>query len=91
MSIQSLVLRKCASVSSSGLPVNSGLKWGQFNWGIGPGWIGCADWTTVYAGGASYCTGGAGGTTGDITVGGWGAGGPPSTIAIYVVDCVTNI
>ena len=31
VSIQSLVLRRCASASSSGFPENSGLKYDQFN------------------------------------------------------------
>ena len=34
MFIQSLVLSKCASASSSGFPENSGLKCDQFNCGI---------------------------------------------------------
>ena len=63
VSIQSLVLR-CASASSSGLPVNSGLKWDQFNCGIGPdltgGTTGCVDGTMGCAGDAAGCTGGTG-------------------------------
>ena len=34
MSIQSFILSKCASTSSSGLPAYSGLKWDQFNCGL---------------------------------------------------------
>ena len=36
------------------------------------------------------CAGGVGGTMGDITGGGWGAGSPPSAIDIYGVDHVTR-
>ena len=35
VSIQSFVLSKWASASSSGLPANLGLKWDQFNCGLG--------------------------------------------------------
>ena len=35
MSTQSFVLSKYASASSSGLPAYLGLKWDQFNWGLG--------------------------------------------------------
>ena len=55
--IQSLVLRRCASASSSGLPANSGLKGDQFNWGIGSGWIGCVGGAIGSAGVAGSCTG----------------------------------
>ena len=48
------------------------------------GTIGCA-------GGAGGCTGGTEHTTGGITGGGWGASGPPSAIAIYVIGHVTSI
>ena len=41
MSIQSFVLRRCASASSSGLPENSGLKCYQFKCGMGTGCFGC--------------------------------------------------
>ena len=34
VSIQSFVLSKCPSASSSGLPAYSGLKWDQFNCGL---------------------------------------------------------
>ena len=74
MSIQSLVLRRCVSASSSGLPANSGLKWDQFKCGMGPGGTGG---TTVYVGGTAGCAVGAGsykgrtgGTTGGITCSG---------------------
>ena len=64
VSIQSLVLRKCASTHSSGFSENSDLKWDQFNCGIGPGWTGliasCVGATTGCAGGAGGCTGGTG-------------------------------
>ena len=78
VSIQSFVLRRCTSPSSSGFPVNSDLKWDQFNIGIGPGWAGgiagCTGGTAGCGGGTGGCTGGTGGAAGD----GWGAGGPPS-------------
>ena len=54
VSIQSFVLRRCASISLSSFPANSGLKCDQFNGGT---WPGCA---SHIAG----CTGGAGGTAG---------------------------
>ena len=79
MSIQSLVLRRCTSASSSGLPIKSGLKCDQFNWGIGACWIGCV-------GGAGSYTEGAGGTAGGIAAGGWGAGGLPCAMSNYIVD-----
>ena len=67
MSIQSFVLRRCASTSSSGLLANSGLKWDQFNCGIGPGWTGgtpgCAG-GTAGVGGAGGTGDTSGGTTG---------------------------
>ena len=90
MFIQSLVLRRCASTSSFGLPVNSGLKCEQFHWGIGAGrnWM-CG---RSYQLCRRYCiyTCGAGGTTGGITGGGWGAGCLPSAIVSYIGDCTTN-
>ena len=67
MSNQSLVLRRCALGSLSRLPVNSSLKWDQFNCGIGPGWIGCAHGIIGCAGGDGSYTGGTGGTPGGIT------------------------
>ena len=71
VSIQSLVLRRCDSTSSSDLPANSGLKWDQFNCGTGPGWTGgitgCVGRTTGCAGVAGSCTGGTVGTTGGVT------------------------
>ena len=70
-----MVLRRCASVTSSDLPVNSGLKCDQFNLGIGASWIGWTCGTIGCGGGAGSCTGGAGGTTGGTAGGGWGAGG----------------
>ena len=90
VSIQSVVLRRCYSTSSSGLHANSGLKWDQFNCGIGPGWMGCAGWTAGCAGGAGHCMGGTGGTTGGIIGGGWGVGGLLSAVSIYVVGHVTR-
>ena len=90
VSIQSLVLRRYASTSLSGLPVNSGLKWDQFNWGIGAGWIGCAGETIGCVGGADSCTGGTGGTTGGVTGHVWGAGGPPSPMSNYIAENVSN-
>ena len=69
MSIQSLVLRRCASVSLTGLPANSGLECDQFNCGIGAGCIGCVAGHVSCAVGAGSCTGGTGGTTGGTTGG----------------------
>ena len=65
--VYSLVLRRCASASWSGLPANSGLQWDQFNQGIGAGLIGCVGETTGCAGGAGSFTGGTEGTIGGIT------------------------
>ena len=90
MDVQSWVLRRCASTSSSGFPANSGLKWDQFNCGTGSGWTGY-EGRTGCVGGAGGCTGGTGGTTEGITGDGWGAGGPLSAISIYVGDGVTKI
>ena len=80
VSIQSFVLRRCASASSSGLPVNSGLKCDQFNCGICCiGYVG-AD-TGSYTGciigacGAGACGAGDAG----------GAVNPVSTIVSYVL------
>ena len=39
ISIQSLVLNKCAMASSFGLPENSGLKYDHFNCGTWNGWF----------------------------------------------------
>ena len=62
VSIQSFILKRCASASSSGLHVNSGLKCDQFNCGTCAGWIGCVG--IGYIGGTGGCTGGTGGTIG---------------------------
>ena len=62
MFIQSFILRRCASASSSGLPVNSGLKCNQFNCGTRAGGIGCMG--IGCAGGTSGCIGGMGSCTG---------------------------
>ena len=59
VSIQSFILRRFASTSSSGLPASSGLKCDQFNCGIWAGSIGCAG--IGCAGGMCSCTGGMGG------------------------------
>ena len=59
VSIQSFILRRCASASSSGFPENSGLKCDQYNCGTWTGWI--------------DCTRGIGGCTGWVC--GWGASG----------------
>ena len=45
--IQLFVLKWCASACSSGLPVNSSLKFDQFNGGTSPGHVGCTGGTTV--------------------------------------------
>ena len=90
VSIQSLVLRRCASTSLSGLPAISGLKCDQLNCGIGAGLIGCEGGATSCAGGASSCTGGTGGTTGGTIRGGWVAGGLPSAMSNYIVDHATS-
>ena len=50
--------KKVCFCISSGLLVNSALKWDQFNCGIGPGGTGG---TTGCAGGTAGCAGGAGG------------------------------
>ena len=80
--------RRFVSTSSSGFAVNSGLKWDQFYCGIGPGWTtgsaGCMDVIAGCVGGAGGCLGVVGSTTGCATGGGWGMGGPPSAILIYV-------
>ena len=67
-SIQSFILRRCASASSSGLPANFRLKCDQFNCGIccigsaGIGWLGGIGSCTEGAFGAGACgAGGAGG------------------------------
>ena len=77
MSIQSFVLSRCASASSSGFPENSVLKCDQFNCGKGTGCIGGAWGMGGYlgwAGGWGAC--GAGGVG--------GAGSPTSAMLIYV-------
>ena len=89
-SIQSLVLSRCTSASSSGLPANSDLKCDQFNWGIGAGRICCVGGVICCAGGVSSCTGGTGGTTGGTTGDGSDAGGLPSARSKYIVDCATS-
>ena len=64
MSIQSFVLSKCASTSSSGFPENSGMRCDQFNCGTcGAGY--CSAW-------GSWGTWGAWGALG--TSGAWGPG-----------------
>ena len=92
VSMQSYVLRRCVSTLSSGLPANSGLKWDQFNCGIGPDWTGrttgCVGGTAHCAGGAGGCTGGTGGITGGITGGGWGVGSPLS--ALFITENTFN-
>ena len=85
VSIQSFVLRRCASTSSSGFPVNSGLKWDQFHCGIGPGCTGraagCTGGTAGCVGDAGGCKGAAGSTAGSEGDG-CGADDPPSAIFI---------
>ena len=83
VSIQSLVLRTCASPSLFGLPVNSGY---QFNCGIGADWISCVGGTISCEGGTGSCTGGAEGTTSGTTEDGWGAGGLPFAMSNYIVN-----
>ena len=83
-------LKRCASLSSSGLPVDSGLKCDQFNWGTGAGWIGCVGGMISCVGGAGSCKGGTGGTTGGTTEGGWGTGGSPSMMSDYIAECGIN-
>ena len=96
--IQLLVLRRCVCTSSSGFFENSGLKWDQFNYGIGPGCTGgaagCTGGKAGSAGDTGGCTGGARQITGIhmATEGGWGTGGPPTPICIYVLykkECLT--
>ena len=92
LSIQSIVLRRWASTSSSGLPGNSDLKCDLFNYGIYPGWIGCAG--IGWAASITICTGCIGGCTGSKTGGGCstgGAGGPPSVMFTYVLKYVVNV
>ena len=65
----SLVLRRCASTSLSGMPVNSGLKmwliqlWHRswLNWLCGWTYWSCRRYYGLGAGGADNCTGGADG------------------------------
>ena len=84
VSIQSFVLRRCASTSLSGFPANLGSKWDQFNCdivlGCTCGTDSCAGGTWGCVGGAGCCTGGAGGTAGGAWAaeGAGGAGGPLS-------------
>ena len=54
--IQSFVLNKCASASSSGLPENSGLKYDQFNCGIWAGGACSNIGLGTCAGGICWCT-----------------------------------
>ena len=70
VSIQSFILRRCVSTSSSGLPANSGLKCNQFNCSTEAGWIGCVG--IGCAGCTSGCIGGMGSCTGGLSVGGTG-------------------
>ena len=79
MSIQSFVLRRCVSASSSGFPTNSALKCDQFNCGNEPG---CASGITI-------CSGGAGGTTG--CTGGMGGCACGSPSAIFLISSVRTI
>ena len=80
--VQSFVLRRCASTSSSRFPANSGLQWDQFYYGIGPGLTaGTAGWV----GGVGGCMGGARGPTGSAAGGGCGAGGLSSATIIHVL------
>ena len=71
VSIQSFVLRRCVSTSSSGFPVNSGLKWDQFNCGIGPG---CTGGAAGCPGGTAVCVVGSGSTAGSGGASGGGCG-----------------
>ena len=82
VSIQSFVLNRGATASSSGLPENSGLKWDQFNCGIwtegAGGNIGLGTCAEGFCGctGFGTCTGGFCGCTGSgMCAGGSGAGG----------------
>ena len=47
VSIQSFILSRCVSASSSGFPANSGLKCDQFNCGTGPGCASDLYWSIV--------------------------------------------
>ena len=79
MSIWLFILRRYASTSLSGFPVNSGLKWDQCNCHTGPG---CTGGTAGCTGGAGCCVGGAGVTAGSAWAAGAGydIGGPPLAI-----------
>ena len=89
--MQSFVLKRWASASSSGLPENSSLKYEQFNGGW-PGCTctcaGCTASCTCFTGGASCCSGGAGSMSGSTggghTGGSCSAGGPPSVMVAYI-------
>ena len=61
--IQSFLLSKCVSSSSSGLPANSNLNWDQFNGGTAPGYTWGTGGTTDYYGGTGVTICCAGGTT----------------------------
>ena len=53
MSIQSFILSRCASASSSGFPKNSGLKCDEFNCGMCcTSYAGCCGWGGWVVGGA---------------------------------------
>ena len=68
--IQSFVLNRWASTSSSGLPEYSGLKWDQFRC-IGTCWPGCG----------KSCGAGFGGGS---SIQGAGPGSPPSAMLLYL-------
>ena len=66
VSIQSLVLYKCAKASSSGLPENSGLKYDQLNYGTwNGGFYGCIG-LGGFAGGSDGGFGRFGGSFGGV-------------------------
>ena len=79
MFIQLFILNKCAHVSLSDLPENSGLKWDQLKNTTGP---------TADTADASASPGGIGSATGETldTGGMYGTGGPPSAILKYSLD-----
>ena len=87
VSIQSLVLRRCASTSSSGFPANSGSRCNQSNCCTGP-WLYWWSWLCRryiwLCGRCTDATGGAG-----AAGGGGCAHGPP--LAIYIYDLSRNI
>ena len=74
---------RVASTSSSGMPVNSGLKWDQFYYGTGHGCAGgtgsstgCTGHTTSFCASTNSCWGTTGSTVGN--------GGLPSGILYHV-------